>query len=357
MESINEELLFNKPIHPGNILKSELKYRGITQKEFAKMIGVQASHLSEIISGKRSINVDLAQKLEQSLKITASHWLELQAKYTVDQKLAADKNAKEVVSGNRLMSFDRLIDVRYIFKYYNLLDYTNTYKLRYLENILNVKEISSLGYFRKSTTVGVDKRMIMTWVLLANHETENIQVKSCFDVSQIDSLSQKLAIVFHENYDTINRVSQLMSEYGIIFSIVPKIDNASIDGYSFLKDGKPTIVVTKRFNRIDNFAFSVLHELAHIKFHLNQESSYRISVSDVDSSFEEREANEYASKILIPNNIWDKTPVVKLNSFIIQKVYTQWAKCNGLNPWIVLGRVSYETGMYKFKSDELRNIN
>ena len=28
----------------------------------------------------------------------------------------------------------------------------------------------------------------------------------------------------------------------------------------------------------------------------------------------------------------------------------------GLNKWIVLGRISYETGMYKFRSDESRRI-
>jgi HTH-type transcriptional regulator/antitoxin HigA len=48
---------------------------------------------------------------------------------------------------------------------------------------------------------------------------------------------------------------------------------------------------------------------------------------------------------------------VPLNPYVIQKKYTQWAKSKGLNPWIVLGRVSHETGMYRFTSDSSRSIN
>lgn len=39
---------------------------------------------------------------------------------------------------------------------------------------------------------------------------------------------------------------------------------------------------------------------------------------------------------------------------MIQKKYSEWAAEKGLNKWLVLGRISYETGMYKFKSDESR---
>lgn len=42
-------------IHPGSILKEELIERSISQKDFAKMISMQPSHLNEIIKGKRSI--------------------------------------------------------------------------------------------------------------------------------------------------------------------------------------------------------------------------------------------------------------------------------------------------------------
>ena len=41
--------------HPGTILKYELEERGISQKEFAEMIGMQRSHVCELIKGKRTL--------------------------------------------------------------------------------------------------------------------------------------------------------------------------------------------------------------------------------------------------------------------------------------------------------------
>ena len=45
-------------VHPGMMIRPELDERGITQKDFAKMLGVQASHLSEVLNGKRSLTTE-----------------------------------------------------------------------------------------------------------------------------------------------------------------------------------------------------------------------------------------------------------------------------------------------------------
>lgn len=37
-------------------MREELRERGIKQKDFAKQIGMQATHLSEFIRGKRNLN-------------------------------------------------------------------------------------------------------------------------------------------------------------------------------------------------------------------------------------------------------------------------------------------------------------
>jgi HTH-type transcriptional regulator/antitoxin HigA len=58
-----------KATHPGSILKDELDYRGISQKEFAQDIGMQKTMLNEIIKGKRAITAEIALSLEKSLEI------------------------------------------------------------------------------------------------------------------------------------------------------------------------------------------------------------------------------------------------------------------------------------------------
>ncbi|MBQ9254474.1 MAG: HigA family addiction module antidote protein [Bacteroidales bacterium] len=87
METRNKRIIPVTATHPGRILKRELEERGITQKDFAKQIGVYASNLNDVIKGKRNINKELAQKLENALGIEATFWIGLQNRYFEDIKL------------------------------------------------------------------------------------------------------------------------------------------------------------------------------------------------------------------------------------------------------------------------------
>ena len=61
MATKSNRLVPARAIHPGEILREELQERGIKQKEFAQLIGVQPTHLNEFIKGKRNLNEDLAK--------------------------------------------------------------------------------------------------------------------------------------------------------------------------------------------------------------------------------------------------------------------------------------------------------
>ena len=65
-------------VHPGMMIKPELEERGITQKEFARMLGMQASHLSEVLRGKRALSAELALKMEKAIGIPAKTQYELE---------------------------------------------------------------------------------------------------------------------------------------------------------------------------------------------------------------------------------------------------------------------------------------
>ena len=68
-------------IHPGTILKEELRERKIKQRELAEQIGMQPSHLSEIVRGKRPMTKAVADKLEAVLGIPSLDWMRLQLAY------------------------------------------------------------------------------------------------------------------------------------------------------------------------------------------------------------------------------------------------------------------------------------
>lgn len=80
----NNETPARMAIHPGTILKEEIRERKMKQLDLAHQLGMQPSHLSEIIRGKRSITKSIADRLERVLGIPSIDWMRLQLAYDYD---------------------------------------------------------------------------------------------------------------------------------------------------------------------------------------------------------------------------------------------------------------------------------
>lgn len=95
----NKVLIPFEATHPGELIKDELKERGLTQKRLSEMTGIQASVISETITGKRSISLNMAIALEKALDIPADMWMNLQTQYDLDTtKIAERKKQHETVA-------------------------------------------------------------------------------------------------------------------------------------------------------------------------------------------------------------------------------------------------------------------
>ena len=71
------------PTHPGEILKEEIEYRGISQKNLSKQMGVSYSMLNEILNAKRPITETLALCFEAALGVEAEMLVNLQTRYNM----------------------------------------------------------------------------------------------------------------------------------------------------------------------------------------------------------------------------------------------------------------------------------
>ena len=78
-----------QPTHPGEILKEELEFRGISQRGLAKQLGISYSALNEVLNGKRALNTELAMMLEAALGVDAAPLLAMQNEYNI---LMAERN-------------------------------------------------------------------------------------------------------------------------------------------------------------------------------------------------------------------------------------------------------------------------
>ncbi len=93
MGTRSETLVPARATHPGEVLREELRERGIKQKDFARAIGMQATHLSEFIRGKRNMSVSLAMRLEAQLGIPYKTWMELHYGYMYDCKALEERRS------------------------------------------------------------------------------------------------------------------------------------------------------------------------------------------------------------------------------------------------------------------------
>ncbi len=86
------------PIHPGKILKDELKARNLSINRLALAIRVPSGRLTYIVNGKRNITPDTALRLARYFGTSAAFWVNLQARYdlAVAEKKFGAKIAAEV---------------------------------------------------------------------------------------------------------------------------------------------------------------------------------------------------------------------------------------------------------------------
>lgn len=92
-----------EPTHPGEVLKDEIEYRGISQRKLALQMGISPTLLNEILNGKRSVSTQYALLFEAALGIDADIWIRMQTRYDM-QKAKSDKSFLERLANIRKIS-------------------------------------------------------------------------------------------------------------------------------------------------------------------------------------------------------------------------------------------------------------
>lgn len=148
------------------------------------------------------------------------------------------------------------------------------------------------------------------------------------------------------------RARQLLLEHGIVLVVEPQISGMSVDGAAFLVDDVPVIGMTLLRDTIDNFWFTLLHEVAHVLLHHRTGLSTGFfddtSLSSLDDF--EREANEFAQNLLIPDEIWTRSPARIAKG---PEPVESLAKQLKISPAIIFGRIRMERDNYSIFSDKI----
>lgn len=360
-----------KATHPGSVLKDELAYRGIKQKEFAIAIGMQPSNFNEVIKGKRPISKELAIKIGEQLGMPGSIWLNLQHNYEEDLLRIAERDNKEQVALQKEKAWEELFNLKEIYKRLNISTFT---VIRRVEEVLNCLGRSPLdmnlsaSYFKRTMIQESAEREkgIRTWQLIVLMRAKIMTPPTqAFIRGNEDIAAQQIATLSREGQCTLAKLREILATSGILFIEEPHLPHCPVDAFSTWNEDRPLIAVTKRYNDMDKLAFDLLHELGHIHLHITETTT--VGYIQVDNEYnhehpEEQEANKYASNHLIAPSIWQKIliPQEPLNSISHHKlieIIAKNAQLYGIAPSIAVARYKKENHFYRSNRYSSPKIN
>ncbi|MBK7763477.1 MAG: HigA family addiction module antidote protein [Bacteroidetes bacterium] len=350
-------------IHPGEYLADELNSRQISQKEFAIQLGIATSQFNEVIKGKRNLTAEMALLIGKSLDMEPSIWLNLQANYELDLAKIQEKTQLRFSAIDTWNHIKDSIPVAF-FKQQKIITGDPVLDLPIIKSVYNVQHTDQIiskyseprfALHRKSEKLETDKINLLGWEQLIIYKASQIKVNK-FDARNNTDLITGLKSVFVKNKNTVQHTETLLSKYGIKLIVLPTPSKCAIDGFAFWSNGNPAIGLSLRHSRIDNFSFTLMHELGHVYLHLTSDNRAQfLDIENQKMDDKEKEANEFASNNLIPNAEWKefKADYIKPSDADFVKL----AKKNHLHPAIVLGRYSHEQNKFNIRTSIDKNLN
>lgn len=336
--------------NPGPVAAIEFRMdqAGLTPRDLIPLIGSRAK-VSEVLSGKRSLTISMARALNQHLGIPADVLLQ-------DSDDDFDNSLKNLVWSR--------FPIKSMTKFGWLPDNPDT-KGSAEEIMLGLidraggADVASTVLYRKNDKLRANAKSdpyairAWCWQVLAKANRDNLKINYKSGVVTLNFL-KKIAR-FSKFDDGPKRAAKHLSEYGISLIIERHLPKTYIDGVVLrLGDGRPVIGLTLRFDRIDDFWFNLLHELAHIGRHMDNGrgeffvDDFKLRSPDgTQEDARETEADEWAQEALIPREIWERSTVrIKPTPMEVVNLANQLE----IHPAIVAGKVRYEQRNFRLLS-------
>ncbi|MCD4673731.1 MAG: ImmA/IrrE family metallo-endopeptidase, partial [Anaerolineaceae bacterium] len=200
----------------------------------------------------------------------------------------------------------------------------------------------------------MNEKALLAWQARVLASVKNEQLPP-FDRSTLDDeLLQKLVHLSY--YDSGPKlVKEHLNKKGIQFVILHHLSRTYLDGATFLtSSGRPVIAMTLRHDRLDNFWFTLMHELGHIYLHLRDSSKAFFDETIQDSQDacypQEQEANEFARNALVTPAYWNKEIQPKLSYFSKTEIFYHADELE-IAPAILAGLVRWETKNFQKYGD------
>ena len=339
-ESKTVDIGFPDPI---SAIKFRMDQAGLTQRDLMPYIGSR-SKVSEVLSGKRDLTLSMARALHQNLGIPADVLL---------QKPGAEFDSTLEEIDPRRYPLKEMAKRGWIPQLSDLADRAKEEILAMMEKA-GGPETAAVPLYRKNghrrLNAKADPYALRAWcwrVLgLANENPPQADYQSGAVTPEFMQEIAHLSV----SEDGPRRAQERLAEHGIALVVERHLPRTHLDGAALrLQDGRPVIGLTLRYDRIDNFWFSLMHELAHVGLHMDngEDEPFIDDLSLNVTDPLENQADRHAQDALIPPEIWESNPVRERATVLA--VY-DLAQEVGVHPAVIAGRVRHERGNYRLLS-------
>lgn len=333
---------------PGEYIREELDARGWSQLDLADILGRPPQAVNEIINGKRSITPDTARSLGEAFGTSAQLWMNLESAYQLARLDAPQGGVQRKAKLYQFAPVGELQKRGWIEKTSNL-DVLETQVLNFYSIKSLDEPIKFLHAARKSTDYGSLTSSQRAWLCRVKRMAHAVQVNALYAGSgktrvMLEELSRLKAAP-----EEARNVSKVLASYGVRFLVLEPLASSKIDGVClWLSPKEPVIAVSLRYDRIDWFWHTLMHECKHL---INRDGLEAPTVdtqlvgSDAQPPAEknptEAEADRFAAHFLIDP--------VEMASFIsrVHPLYSRtkiagFAKRIGVHPGIVVGQLQHQ---------------
>ncbi len=324
---------------PIEAIRFRMEEQGLMQRDLVPYIGSK-SKVSEILSRKRPLTIQMIRSLHAGLGIPAEVLLQEPKKTRHDQ-------CQDIELDWEKFPVDEMVKRGWI--------KTSIKSIRKHSAELIEEFLSPLGReFPAGALCRRSKKEMDIYALLA--WTARVLIRAAEECCPQE---YKHGTVTKEFMREVARLSwsnrgpllaqEFLANHGIALIIEPHLAKTAMDGGAMMSRKGPAIGLTLRYDRIDSFWFTLIHELVHVAKHLKEDGD--IYIDDLDSKFDdpkEIEADLLSGDVLIPRKIWKTS---RANIQKTEGAINELAKQLGIHPAIVAGKIRYENKNYAILND------
>jgi len=287
---------------PGELIKEELEARGWTQDDLAEILGRTLTTVNEVITGKRGITVDTAKGLGEAFGTGAEFWMNMESAY----RLSLERTVPELVTRKAVLY--TLAPVRVMAKRNWIEPSTNIevieQRLREFFGTSDLNRIPQPNYAARKSTDELTPAQL-AWLFRTKNLAKAVQVKRYTKRGLLTAL-ERLKLM-RANEADIRQIPRVIADAGVKFLIIEPLPQSKIDGVSFWDNGIPVVALSLRYDRIDSFWYTLMHELGHIKNEDGLKNDTIIIDTDVFGEYDtdkpyEKEADRFAVEFLVPQD-------------------------------------------------------